>query len=196
MLTPISGDTAELYVDGRWVLEMFVGDDDGYAVGTSPTVTVVAPGGSSSSPTVESLGSGYFRASVTVDEAGRYVATATAAGYGSTAFTAYASATTDEAGVTLAAVKAYLGTTSTSDAVIQDALDAETAAQRKVCRIPAVYEADLAQALKRRVARNLALRGIPMAVLRGDAESGSLIPPGRDPEVRRLEGPYRKLVQP
>lgn len=194
MLTPISGNSAELYLNDRWVLEMFVGDDDGDAVETSPTVTVVAPDNSSSSPTVESLGSGYFRASLAVALNGRYVATATAAGYGATAFSAYVEATT--AFPTLAVVKAYLGTTSAADAIIQDALDAETAAQRRVCAIGAVYPVDLAQALKRRVARNLALRGIPLAVLRGDAENGNLVLPGKDPEVRRLEAPFRKLVQP
>lgn len=77
---------------------------------------------------------------------------------------------------------------------IQDALDAETAAQRTKCRIPDPMPADLAQALKRRVQRNLAMRQLPLAVLQGDAEGGSTrILPSNDPEVRRLEAPYRRL---
>lgn len=94
----------------------------------------------------------------------------------------------------LTAVKEYLGQTSASDDTITSALAAESAAQSRVCRIPVTYPEDLGEALKRRVARNLALRGLPIAVLRGDAESGNTILPGRDPEVRRLEAPFRKLM--
>ncbi|GAB3817460.1 hypothetical protein [Kribbella italica] len=97
----------------------------------------------------------------------------------------------------ISAVKNYLGVTSASDEAIESALAAETAAQAVVCRIPAApedYPDDLAEALCRRVARNLALRKIPLAVLLGDAESGSTILPGRDPEVRRYEAPHRRLV--
>lgn len=82
---------------------------------------------------------------------------------------------------------------SWSAADIQDALDAETAAQARVCRIPDPVPADLEQSLKRRVQRNLALRQLPLAVLRGDAEAGDTVLPGSDPEVRRLERPFRRL---
>jgi hypothetical protein len=95
---------------------------------------------------------------------------------------------------TLADVSAYLGDHSASDADVQAALDAETAAQAARCRIPANYPDDLAEALKRRVARNLALKLLPLAVLQGDTETGSTVLPGNDPEVRRLEAPHRKLV--
>lgn len=96
-----------------------------------------------------------------------------------------------------AAVRTYLGTSSATDAQIDSALAAELATQARVCRVPkavdAVWPADLTEAALRRVARNLAMRGIPLAVFQGDAENGSLTPPGRDPEVRRLEGPLRRL---
>ena len=198
MLTPISGESVDLLQYDRWVFEMFVGDDEGDGVSEAPTVLVEAPDGTSSSPTVESLDhTGYYRASVTAALAGRYVATAIAAGYGATAFVAYVQALATAADMPTAAdVEDYLGEDSTTTEVIQDALDAEASAQRKACKVPAFYPADLRQALLRRVARNLALRGIPLAVLRGDAETGSLTLPGKDPEVRRLEGPYRALVQP
>jgi hypothetical protein len=94
-------------------------------------------------------------------------------------------------------VELYLGPTSYTTGEIVDVLAAEKAAQAARCRVPAddaVWPADLTEALCRRVARNLALRGIPLAVLQGDAEAGSLIPPGRDPEVRRLEGPHRRIT--
>lgn len=96
---------------------------------------------------------------------------------------------------TLAEVKAYLGDVSWSDGEIQDALDAENAAQAKACNIPtSTVPADLENALMRRVQRNLTLRNLPLAVLQGDAEAGNLYLPGRDPEIRRLESPYRRLV--
>lgn len=91
----------------------------------------------------------------------------------------------------------YLGETSATDEQIADALAAEQAAQAARCRVPAdadPWPADLAQALKRRVARNLALRGLPIAVLQGDAESGSTVLPGSDPEVRRFEAPHRRIT--
>jgi hypothetical protein len=94
-------------------------------------------------------------------------------------------------------VETYLGDTSYTTEELGLALAAEKAAQAARCRVPAddaAWPADLVEALCRRVARNLALRGIPLAVLQGDAEVGSLIPPGRDPEVRRLEGPHRRIT--
>jgi hypothetical protein len=101
---------------------------------------------------------------------------------------------------TLTEVKDYLNSTQAglsaqySDAVITGAMDAEMAAQRRRCRIPVDYPADLAEALKRRVHRNLAMRNLPLAVLQGDAEIGSpTLLPGEDPEVRRLERPLRHM---
>lgn len=198
MLTPISGDSVELYEGSRWVLVVRVTDDSGSGVETVPSITAVFPDGDTESASSENLGNGFYRAAVNVGGPGIYVATVLVENYGVTAFRANVIGLDDPFANMpgLAAVKAYIGATSTGDAVIQDALDAETQAQMDCCRIPVVYPATLGQALKRRVARNLALRRIPLAVLQGDAESGSLTLPGSDPEVRRLERPYRKLVQP
>lgn len=94
-------------------------------------------------------------------------------------------------------VEEYLAPTSYMIDEIGAALAAEKAAQAKRCRVPAddaEWPADLVEALCRRVARNLAMRNLPIAVLQGDAEVGNTILPGRDPEVRRLEAPFRKLV--
>jgi hypothetical protein len=39
------------------------------------------------------------------------------------------------------------------------------------------------------------MRGQPLAVLAAEFDGGSAqVLPGRDPEVRRLEGPFRRLV--
>jgi len=168
-----------------------------------PVVTVTLPDGSTATPLVTDVTSGY-RAEVTVATVGRYVARVVGTD-GAVDFTAYVTGIVAAQGMPdLEALRGdpdadpptfgYLGETSATDEELQDALDAEAAAQRAVCRVPAAYPADLRQALLRRVARNLALRGLPIMVLRGDAETGSTIPPGRDAEVRRLEAPHRKLV--
>lgn len=86
----------------------------------------------------------------------------------------------------------YLDGTSYTDEQIQEAIDAETAAQAAACRISDPMPPDLAEALKRRVMRNLAMRKLPLAVESGDA--GIAYVPGRDPEIRRLEGPHRRWV--
>jgi hypothetical protein len=94
-------------------------------------------------------------------------------------------------------VKEYLGQTSASIETIGAALAAELRTQRRLCRVPAdpaaAWDPDLTEAACRRVARNLAMRGIPLAMFQGDADGGSLVPPNRDPEIRRLEGPLRKM---
>lgn len=110
----------------------------------------------------------------------------------------------------LAAVKAYLGIDADDndrDGEVSGALATEIANQRKVVRAsafgvdpeppaePVDYPVDLAEAVCRRVARNLALRNVPLATLQSDSEGGPNVTPGKDPEIRRLEGPYRKLPQ-
>lgn len=91
---------------------------------------------------------------------------------------------------------AYLGPAAASwdEDTIGSALAAETAAQARSCRIPDPMPDDLREALLRRVAANLARRQIgPLPGPQGDAEVPAVVP-SRDPEVRRLEGPWRKLI--
>lgn len=106
----------------------------------------------------------------------------------------------------LTAVKAYLGSDhSWSDAEITAALTAETAAQTRACRFPAdpaapaaplPYPADLAEALCRRVAANLANRSLPLGVQANMSEMSvsTTRVGGGDREVARLERPWRRLV--
>ena len=100
----------------------------------------------------------------------------------------------------LPTVKAYLGDSSRwSDAQINSAIAAESAAQSSACRLPSTeseWPADLTEALCRRVARNLAMRALPLAVQQSMTELGpsAIRLGGSDPEVRRLEAPYRRLV--
>ena len=190
----LSSSSVTLPIGGVWELTVRVLDADGDISTTAPTVTVTLPGGSTTSPTADDVGSGAFRALYTVGTAGRYVARVVAAGYGAADFAAYVSATVAEAGMpTFTDLDDYLGDHSWTDDELTDALNAEAAAQRAACRVAAVYPDDLRQALLRRAQRNLAMRRLPLAVLQGDADLGPAVLPGRDPEVRRLEAPHRKL---
>jgi hypothetical protein len=92
----------------------------------------------------------------------------------------------------LTALRAYLLDTSATDAEILDALGAERAAQVARCRVEP-YTPDLLQALKRRVARNLAARRVPVATFTAfDGGQTSQRVPQHDAEIRRLEAPHRK----
>lgn len=97
------------------------------------------------------------------------------------------------------------GLPNTNTSSIASALVAEIAAQAKVVRFPAdpeppadplPYPADLAEALFRRVAHNLAVRPLALGVQVELSESAvaSTRVGGVDAEVRRLEAPYRKRV--
>lgn len=184
----VSPTSMLLPVGGVWRIDVATSGD-------TPTVVVTLPDGTTATPTTSTVGVGWHRAEHTVAEPGRYVARASTTG-GVVDFAAYATAATTEAGMpTVPDVVDYVGPISATEDEVAAALAAEAAAQRSVCRVRAVYPDDLREALLRRVARNLAMRSLPLAVLQGDAEGGSSsILPGRDPEVRRLEAPHRKLT--
>ncbi len=98
---------------------------------------------------------------------------------------------------TVPQLRTYFGSAAdhVEDAALTDALEAEKAAQARVCRVDhTAYPDDLAQALKRRVRRNLAMRGIPLGVM-ADAEGGGVRVGSNDPEIRRLEAPFRKVLK-
>lgn len=160
---------------------------------TAPTVTITPPSGT---PAPAIVGTpGWWMTVVLLDEPGRWVAHVAAAGGGAADFTAWVGTIVPASGMPdRDALSVYIGDHSYSDAELDDALAAEAAAQRRRCRIPAVYEADLANALKRRAMRNLFMRRLPLALPQGDAETGMSMLPADDPEVRRLERPYRKMV--
>lgn len=95
----------------------------------------------------------------------------------------------------VAACKTYVGQAATSwaDAQYVQALAAEKRAQARKCRVPASGEwpADLVEALCRRVHRNLAMRNLALAI-QSDGDGGIRIGQ-HDPEIRRLEAPFRKV---
>lgn len=88
---------------------------------------------------------------------------------------------------TVEEVATFLGKTS---AVVAEAYLAEVTAQANRCRVDPYNDA-LAEALRRRVSRNLAMRNLPLGVVIDDV--GSTRIGSTDPEVRRLEAPYLKV---
>ena len=100
---------------------------------------------------------------------------------------------------TVTEITTYLGTShSWETTAIQEAYDAELQAQADTCRLPAdgAYPTPLRDALGRRVAHNLAVRELPLGVQAtvSDMAVATRTVGGLDPEVRRLEGPYRKVL--
>jgi hypothetical protein len=99
--------------------------------------------------------------------------------------------------LTAAEVKARLGASSSaSEAQVAEALAAEKAAQAKVCVTPAddaAWPADLEAALVRRVARYLALKGLPLGLQTAMSEAAVVqtrIP--FDNDIARLEAPHSR----
>ena len=84
------------------------------------------------------------------------------------------------------------------DEALSSAVAAERAAQAAVCSVPAEGEdwpADLAEALCRRVAANLAVRALPLGTQQSLSDFGVSVARvgGGDREVARLEAPYRQI---
>lgn len=77
-----------------------------------------------------------------------------------------------------------------SQSDVQPFYDAELADQRSRCRTE-TYNDALAGALIRRVKRARAMSNLPLGVMVD--ETGATRLGSSDPEVRRLEAPYRKL---
>lgn len=169
------------------------------AAADSVTVTVTLPSGSTAAGTATAMDIlGVYVVEHDVTEVGRHqVAVAivsTAFGNDVISWCLTARATT---GVPpdMSAVRSYLGDISATDEEIADALEAEQASQARACTVPAEYPPDLAQALKRRVARNLAARGVPLVNITsfdGGGGSSSTRVPWRDAEIARLEGAFRR----
>lgn len=193
-VTALSPQTADLTVGGLWVVSAHVLDVNGLP--EVPVFEVTAPDGTVATPSPTAVSPGLHRLDVIVGQPGRYVAKVTGTA-GMAGFTAYASELVTAAEMPdLDACKTYLGIdpgNTARDVEVQNALDAEAGAQRSKCRIPAAFPTDLREALLRRVARNLAMRLLPLGVLRGDGEAGDTRLSGTDPEIRRLEGPWRKV---
>lgn len=97
---------------------------------------------------------------------------------------------------------AYLRAIDSQAAIDTDAVSAalltEKRAQARKCRVPAddaAWPEDLAEALCRRVACNLAKRPHTLGFIPSvDPAGGTAHLSSNDPEIRRLEAPYRRVV--
>lgn len=187
---------ADAYPLGAVVpLTFNVTDADGeLSDASTAALTILLPNGSTQAVTLQHPSVGVYTCDYTSGLPGRHVATFVTTGTNAGSIQDVFDITAGSlAYVTTTDVTNYLRDSSgswTSDQ-IADALAAEQAAQSAVCRLDP-YTADLREALLRRVARNLAMRQLPLAVLQGDADAGSTVLPVRDPEIRRLEAPYRR----
>lgn len=180
-------------VGGQITLAITTFDANGDASSAvAPTVTITAPDASTTAVTPIDHGSGCWTAVYTLAAAGRHSVAVSTPEDASLA-AVYALGATTAAGMpNVNDCVSYLRQSSWERPAVQDALDAELAAQLARCGARNPYPADLRQALLRRVQRNLAMRMLPLAVNFGDADAGATVLPGNDPEVRRLEAPWRK----
>lgn len=193
---------ATLSIDGQrvvgdvWPIRVDITDDPyGLPVTTAPTVTITLPDGSTATPDVDTAASGCYLASYTLTMPGRHLAAVVSATGGRADFALQAVEPTPAGAMPqLGDAKRYLGATSWSDSEVQDALDAETDAQRSICVIPAYYPKDLRDALLRRVWRSLSMRNQPFLTVPGGEDGTVSVAPSQDAEVRRLEGPHRRLL--
>lgn len=188
-------------VGDTWAAWILVTADDGTATAPdSVTVALTLPDGTGDTGTATAQDiTGLYKITYDLAQAGRHavVITVTDATYGDEVLTAgvQVRAATQGALPDLSAVWAYLGEDhSYTSEEVGNALAAETAAQARRCRVPVHYPDDLAEALKRRVARNLAARSVPVATFTSFEGGGtSSRVPYVDAEVQRLEAPYLKL---
>jgi hypothetical protein len=196
---PLDADTPQsvtLDIGDEWVIVACATDDEGWPAAATVSVAVTDPAGSTSAPTPVEDPAGTWTARHVITTPGRYLAVITSVGVtvGATPFTAWAALPTTAEGLpTTSDCLEYLRDTSATDVEVRDALTAEMAAQRSRCRVPAVYPPDLRQSLLRRVARNLAARGVPLTLFTSFEGGGtSTRVPRLDAEIVRFEGPHRR----
>lgn len=195
----VSPDAGRLDVGDAWLLAVEIRDDVTDELKDATLAAVVTrPDTTTAAPAFVKQSLGFWTASYTLAAAGRHTAVVTASGNVVGVVTFAVEAVAVGLVPTLAEVQAYLasaGPQSWQAADVAGALAAELAAQARVCRVPAQYPADLREALFRRVARNLAARAVPVSSFtsfEGGATSTRV--PTKDPEIARLEGPFRRLA--
>lgn len=176
-------------------LRFEVRNEDGELVDpTSWTVTVTSPIGSSN-PTITHTDTGVFDVDYVSTVVGPHTATFAASGeHADTIDNVFVITPNpvNSSAILAAEIRSYLGGTSETDQTLLDALAAERVDQANKCRIDNYTEA-LREALLRRVARNLAARRVPVATMTSfDGGATSTRVPRTDPEILRLEGPYRR----
>lgn len=187
-----------LPLGGQWTLGVVTYDASGYlSSAVTPALLVTKPDGTSTAPVFTAgTSTGMWLATYTPLVAGRFLAHASTVEDAADAAAFVAGPTTAGGMPNVNDVALYLkgAASSFTQQDMQDRLDSEMEHQQGKCGVRAVFPEPLRDALLRRVQRALAMRALPLATQQGDADGGSFLLPGNDPEVRRLEAPYRKLV--
>jgi hypothetical protein len=201
-VTALCSTSAFLNVGAVWHVSVLTRDADGYAVDDDPpVVTVTLPDASTVPVAAENISTGVWRALYVPATAGRFLAAAVTTALGRADFAAIVTGVASNASLpTFEDVRAYSGSeydlAAWEDETITETLATETLNQARMCDVPAAYPDDLREALVRRAVLNLARRR--HLVDDGATGDDTMIPPppppSRDPEVRRLEGPHRRLV--
>ncbi len=177
-------------------LSITVMDAEGVPTDCTVTVSFIQPDGTTVAGVVSHDAVGVYSSVFVAAVAGRHVARWLASGDVTGAYEMVFDANPASAAVvTVADAREYLGQVSVDDTQLAAVIVAEQQAQARRCRIEP-YSADLREALLRRVAFNLSARNVPLASYTSFAEGGTATTrvPTQDPEVRRLEAPYVKVV--
>lgn len=104
-------------------------------------------------------------------------------------------------GTLLDEIRTWISPSSVPDGMLTSTVAAEVEAQERICAWPgrtatpaAPRPVALDQALKRRVARALAARGVTLGVISTDSDLGAARLPRWDAEIERYEAPYRVVA--
>lgn len=190
----LTGTTADLSVGQAWRISV--------SADSAPTVTITLPNATTATPDVETLydvfDQAYYSAVYFPLVPGRFTAAVTATDEGTLAAQAFALAAvgTPPTGAQLGAWLGGDAAHSYSPEDLDDAMAVALATQRRVCRVPASYPADLAWAALRRGARTLYMKRQLTEQPRSEGADFDLpatFPPGRDQGIRELEASWRKL---
>lgn len=195
----LSGGSSTGAVGAPWQMRLQVSDSAQLLADDPPVVTVTLPDTTTALADVGLLydySYGMYLATYVPLAAGRYTARAVAVN--GVADLLHVVSATGAALPTATEVSDWMGGETAhawTEAEIEEALNAETLAQMRICRVPASYPEDLREALVRRTARNLHMRRQLTAEPRaeGDIDLPAVLPVAADPEVRRLEKPWRRL---
>jgi hypothetical protein len=194
-LTMVRGDNAAVIVSGTWNIEFYTTDEDAWLAASSPVLTITNPDTTteelnSEDAQIEKAGCYLFR--YTVTQPGRHVAQIASNDFSTYFISAYALEVTTEADFPVVGDAVAYADVQVDVDTATDLFEAEKAAQRARCRIPAAYPPDLRLALMRRFKRSVEMRRLSNA---SDAsEFSTSYTATNDPEIRRLENPYRKVL--
>lgn len=202
MIKALSDTSIDLQLKDLWWMYVLVTAADGTPLlAANPVFTITSPTGDVIIADVDERGGGVYRTFTGVNDPGRWVCEVRKTGNGVANFVAYSSGVVVGTSMpTVDDVRNYADNSQSigdwDDEDIQSVLDSEASQQRSRCDIGAIYPPDLFEALCRRTVlglnRRSQLNAGDFAVGIAGTENQAFIP--NDPEIRRLETPYKKVV--